>query len=369
MSVKFIKDFAPSAGNARNSEGDFIRLKDGGILFVYTRYDGGDGDGDAANLYGVVSRDGGERFGDPFPVYDRGRVGADNIMSVTLRRMNNGDLGLFFLIKMPPQQCRLHLIRSADEGETWSEPVACIPHRGYFVVNNDRVVRLASGRWIVPAAHIPVLTDDGTGEAYFDGQNSIARFYVSDDDGATWRMAGCCRPGAGFCRTDTGLQEPGLIELRSGVLRAYFRTGEGRHYESFSFDGGERWTETQPSAFTGPDAPLSMKRLSDGRILAVWNPVPMYNGRSRHVDGVWTGGRTPLVYALSDDDGRTFGEPVVIDDDPNRGFAYTAIFETDDGGVLLGYCAGGVEDKGMLNRLRILKLNVSFPDLSGHGVI
>ena len=354
MKIQHVKDLAPSADNARNSEGDFIRLRDGRILFVYTRYDGGNGDGDAANLYGVVSADGGESFGEPFPVYSRESVGADNIMSVTLRRMNNGDLGLFFLVKKRPQQCRLYLIRSADEGQTWSAPVACIPHRGYFVVNNDRVVRLAGGRWIAPAAYTPVTTDDATGEASF--RPSYAVFYVSDDDGYSWREAGTCRPGAGFERSRTGLQEPGLVQLRNGVLWAYFRTDTGRHYESFSFDEGEHWTATQPSAFTGPDSPLSVKRLSDGRLFAVWNPVPIYNGRSRHVNGVWTGGRTPLVCAFSEDDGKSFCEPIVIDDDPDRGFAYTAIFETEDGGILLGFCAGGVGDTGMLDRLRIVKL-------------
>ncbi len=356
MTVKTIKTLPPTAGNARNSEGDFIRLNDGRILFVYTRYDGGGNDGDAANLYGMLSADGGESFGEPYPVYSRAALDADNIMSVTLRRMDNGDIGLFFLVKKQPQQCRLYLIRSSDEGKTWSAPVACIPHRGYFVVNNDRVVRLASGRWIVPAAHIPVLTEDETEKAYFDGPNSIVRWYVSDDDCRTWRMAGCCRPGGGYQRTCTGLQEPGVTELKNGVLWAYFRTGEGRHYEAFSFDGGESWTDTQPSRFTGPDSPLSMKRLSGGRLFAVWNPVPLYNGRSRDVRGVWTGGRTPLVCAFSEDDGKTFCEPIVIDDDPRRGFAYTSIFETDDGAILLAFCAGGADSTGMLDTLRIVKL-------------
>ncbi|MBQ6420953.1 MAG: exo-alpha-sialidase [Clostridia bacterium] len=355
MKTETIKLLTPSPDNARNSEGDFIRLNDGRILFIYTRYDAGDGDDDAANLYGLVSDDDGEHFGEPFPVFSRADLQADNIMSVTLRRMDNGDVGLFFLVKKQPQQCRLYLARSKDEGTSWSAPKACIPHRGYFVVNNDRVVRLSDGRWIIPAAHIPVLTDDETDKAYFDGPNSIVRFYVSDDDANTWRMAGCCRPGGGFQRTCTGLQEPGLIERKDGVLWAYFRTGEGRHYEAFSFDRGETWTDTQPSGFTGPDSPMSVKRLSDGRLFAVWNPVPIYNGRGRHVNNVWTGGRTPLVCAFSEDDGVTFSAPEVIDDDPGRGFSYTSVFETHSG-ILLAFCAGGADCGGMLNTLRIIKV-------------
>ncbi|MCK5815189.1 MAG: hypothetical protein KAH07_04515, partial [Flavobacteriaceae bacterium] len=34
----------PKPGNPRNSEGDFIQLKDGSILFVYSHFTGGTGD-------------------------------------------------------------------------------------------------------------------------------------------------------------------------------------------------------------------------------------------------------------------------------------------------------------------------------------
>ncbi len=46
-----------------------------------------------------------------------------------------------------------------------------------------------------------------------------------------------------------------------------------------------------------------------------------------------------------------------IENDESRGYAYTAIHELADGSVLLAYCAGGVSDGGMLNRLRIKKLS------------
>lgn len=273
-------------------------------------------------------------------------------MSVTLRRMDNGDIGLFFLKKEKPCQCRLYLSRSADEGKTFSEPVACIPHKGYFVVNNDRITRLKSGRLIAPAAYTTVLFDDGMNGSFGKGS---AFFYASDDDGATWRKLGECLPGQ--CSVSgTGLQEPLVTELNNGTLWALFRTDLGRQYESFSYDGGESWSVPQPSQFTAPTSPISVKRLSDGRLLAVWNPVPLYNGRSDRVDGVWTGARTPLVAALSYDDGKTFGEIQHIETDERSGYAYTAIHELKDKSVLLAYCAGSVEDGGMLNRLRIKKL-------------
>jgi hypothetical protein len=40
----------PGPGNPRNSEGDFITLRNGKILFIYTHYTGGSG-GDHDNAY------------------------------------------------------------------------------------------------------------------------------------------------------------------------------------------------------------------------------------------------------------------------------------------------------------------------------
>ena len=354
MTVTHILDLAPTKENRRSSEGDFLLLNNGDILFVYPRYGGGDGDGDPADLCACVSRDGGDSFSPPWLLLSRAEIPADNIMSVTLRRMQNGDVGLFFLVKNPPHQCRLFLARSADEGKRFGKPAACIPHRGYFVVNNDRLLQTDSGRWLIPAACTEVLIEDETERARFGPAHCI--FYASDDDGESWYLLSEIRPGGGMEHSLTGLQEPGAAPLPGGVLWSFFRTDTGRQYESFSFDDGKSWTAAQPSRFTSPASPMSVKRLKDGRLFAVWNPVPGYNGKNTCPGGVWTGGRTPLVCAFSDQGGRDFCDPIPIETDPDSGYAYTAVFEAPDGGILLAYSAGGGTDGGMLNRLRITKL-------------
>ena len=90
MPGKIIMDLPPTPENNRNSEGAFITLKNGNILFVYSRYgSGGLKDGSPADLYGILSSDNGETFSDPFPVLTRLSQDADNIMSVSLMRMEN----------------------------------------------------------------------------------------------------------------------------------------------------------------------------------------------------------------------------------------------------------------------------------------
>ncbi|MBQ5823256.1 MAG: exo-alpha-sialidase [Clostridia bacterium] len=358
MTSKIIRDFTPSADNNRNSEGAFITLGNGDILFAWSRYGAeGDDDGAVADIYACVSADGGETFGEPYPLITHGQMNATTLMSTTLMRMANGDIGMFFLAKTEVVNCLCYLIRSGDEGKTWGEPVLCSEDKGYFVVNNDRVIRTSDGRILVPAAkHGIILSADG--KMAVDITPGEMYMFASDDDGYSWHTVtkGITLPVSRGCTT--GVQEPGLLELDDGRLWCYIRTDSGRQYETFSDDGGVSWCELSPSFFTSAESPLSAKRLSDGRIIVVWNPVPLYNGRDEDFDGVWTGARTPLALALSIDDTKNFFGFELIETDERSGYCYVAIHETQDGSVLLGYCAGGVEDGCTLNRLRIRKITL-----------
>ena len=359
MNSRIICDLAPTADNNRNSEGAFLERKDGSILFVYSRYGNeGHSDGAAADLYGMVSEDQGETFGEPFLLLKHQTVQADNVMSVSLMRMENGDMGLFYLKKTEGNQCCCYLIRSSDEGISWGESVRCIPERGYFVVNNDRVIRCKSGRLLIAAAYHPSEAkqdEDGKWVLKSTGPG-VLKLFASDDDGRSWRTLPVEKeiPVSRGCKT--GVQEPGLLQLADGSIWCFIRTDAGRQYEAFGDENGENWSQPLPSSFTSALSPLSAKRLKDGRLMAVWNPVPGYNGRQAGPEGFWNPGRTPLAVAFSADEGQSWSKPEPIEEDKQSGYCYTAIYETADGGVLLGYCAGGPADKCLLNRLRIRKL-------------
>ena len=350
MVGKIVYELPPSAENRRNSEGAFITLKDGGILYIYTRFSSaGWADHAEADLYGICSRDGGETFGEPFPVLLHEQVQADNVMSASLIRLDNGDIGLFFGAKKGATRCVYCMVRSRDEGKTWSAPVHCSENDGYYVVHNDRAIRSGS-RILIPTSFHPTETLEGN-VRYFPG---ILQIFASDDDGFTWKTlpGKAAIPVSAGCTT--GVQEPGLVEKDGDTRWCFIRNNSGRQYESFSRDGGESWSAPLPSGFTAPESPMSMKRLRDGRLLAVWNPIPMYNGRAV-ADGIWA--RTPLVMAVSHDNRESFSTPVTLDEEPGSAYGYTAIHETDDGSVLLAYCAGSTKDECMLNRLRIRKIS------------
>ena len=99
---------------------------------------------------------------------------------------------------------------------------------------------------------------------------------------------------------------------------------------------------------------LIKKNPYSDKYYAVWNPTPSFFGRPMP-KGVW--GRTPLVIAESDD-GVNFSEPVVLEDDENRGFCYPAMEFTSPTDILLGYCSGGTDDGCCLNRLTLRKITI-----------
>lgn len=345
-----VKELAPSQDNPRNSEGAFIELSDGRIMFVYSRFNGGIGsDHDPANLACIYSSDGGETWSDEEIVLTATDDSAQNIMGVSLIRMLNNDIGMFYFVRYGYNDGKAYLRRSCDDGQTWSGATCCVPAYGYYVTNNDRVVRLKNGRLILPAAFHRTFLNKTNASLPIDVRG-ISMYFYSDDDGLTWDESNLCCMNSRH--TTTGLQEPGVIELKNGSLYGWARTDMGCHYEMFSNDSGITWTTPEPSLFTGPDSPLCIKRSPIGdNLLAVWNPIPNY--QTRECKGI--SDRNPLVYAVSRDDGGTWEPPIVLEDDTLSGYCYTAIHFIGDS-VLLAYCAGGPEDKGQLNRLRIRKL-------------
>jgi hypothetical protein len=128
---RIVLELPPSGENPRNSEGAFLKLKDDRLLFIYSKFVGGTWSDDAsACLAARFSADEGETWSDDKIIISPQEHMALNTMSVSLVRMMNGDIGLFYLIRYGWHDMRLHLSRSSDEGKTWDKPTCCIPNPG-----------------------------------------------------------------------------------------------------------------------------------------------------------------------------------------------------------------------------------------------
>ncbi len=301
--------------NPRNSEGDFITLKDGRILYVYTHYTGTSANDHAsAYLAGRYSSDQGETWSkEDVKILDQ--EGKMNVMSVSLLRLQNGEIALFYLKKNSATDCIPMIRKSRDEARTWSESSRCIPDKeGYFVLNNNRVIQLKNDRLMFAVA-----LHQSPGETKFSNAGRLW-CYFSDDNGKTWK-ASAEVPNQGKIVT----QEPGLTELKNGDILMFIRTTAGVQYFSCSKDKGETWSNVEPGNLKSPCSPASMARIpSTGDLLVVWND----NGIDQK--------RTPLNIAISKDEGNTWIKNKILESDPQGSYCYNAIHFTGNG-LLLGY--------------------------------
>ena len=311
----------------RNGEGAFIRLKNGAIMLLYTEYCGDDWHDDCdARFSAYFSYDEGETWKDKKVVLKKGE-GAENIMCASLLRMNNGDIGLFYLEKFKKGEIvydKVLMKRSSDEGESWSDAIECSTRDSYYVVNNDRALRHSSGCIIIPAAeHKRILQDP---HKLVPG--TVSCFY-SDDDGYTWNESDIICPP--FDNTRFGLMEPGLYEKENGDLYMYIRTELGFQFESTSKDKGESWSKIKPNLyFASPDSPMLIKKIKN-KTISVFNPVPKPAPCIENENILFEKmNRAPYVCAVSDDDGERFERAYYIEDDLTNNYCYPAIIDGDD---------------------------------------
>ena len=196
---------------------------------------------------------------------------------------------------------------------------------GYYVLNNDRVVQLRSGRLIVPVSRHSMPGQKWSGRG-------VQMCFLSDDGGRSWRRSRSELTGK-TAEKHVTLQEPGVIELKDGRLMMFMRTTAGCQYVSFSKDKGETWSPAKPSDIIGPCSPASIERIpKTGDLLLVWN-------NHREVAPAYRGKRTPFNVAISRDEGQTWEKVKTLEDDPGGWYCYTAVEFVDDR-VLLGHCAG-----------------------------
>jgi len=92
--------------------------------------------------------------------------------------------------------------------------------------------------------------------------------------------------------------------------------------ESFSYDNGRIWSKPEKTSLRNPNSAVELIRLNDGRLLLVYNDSSVK--------------RTPLVVALSEDDGETWHNVIVLEKEEGE-FSYPSAVEHSDGIVHIVY--------------------------------
>lgn len=186
---------------------------------------------------------------------------------------------------------------SGNDGLSWSPARTIGEPEGVWYVMNDRMIQMRSGRLVVPVSHMP------QGAGTYEGDRNLGLCFSSDDGGESWQRS--TKPAD--LADARGMAEPCVAEVADGKLLMLARTGSGCNYQSWSDDGGDTWCEPEPTTQTAACSSLTLKTLPDGRLIVFYN----------HVAPLGPGAffpRTPLCYAVSNDGGMTWGEPVIVDE-------------------------------------------------------
>jgi len=201
------------------------------------------------------------------------------------------------------------------------EPVWTAPTRFADGCTLNKPTILSNGDWLLP---VSLWTRDRIGpavlkEAHHDlDAIRMANVFASTDQGKTWTR----RDGVAFPGTD--FDEHMIVELRDGRLWMLARTKKGIS-ESFSTDRGATWSEPQPSAIQNVSARFFIRRLASGNLLLVKNgPIDQRLPR-----------RSSLTAFLSEDDGKTWGKGLLLDD--RAEVSYPDGFQAPDGKIHILY--------------------------------
>lgn len=146
-----------------------------------------------------------------------------------------------------------------------------ISKKGYF--DMFQPVKISTGRWLCSGQYRTETEENG--KCIMNYSPAVFR---SDDGGESWSVADL-KSAPRFetvwphksARWENNGSESTLTELPDGRILLISRTSQDMFYAYYSSDGGETWTDGEPSPFHGTLTTPFLLKLSDGRILHFWN--------------------------------------------------------------------------------------------------
>jgi predicted neuraminidase len=149
------------------------------------------------------------------------------------------------------------------------------------------------------------------------GPEKGVNVFSSTDNGKTFRKVGQLPSTGGAAPV-----EPMLVERKDGSIWMLARTRDGIG-SSDSTDGGRTWSPISDSGIAHPVTRFFIRRLRSGRLLLVRHAPPAGKTRSH------------LVAQLSDDDGRSWRDALMLDERQN--VSYPDAVEGDGGKIYVVY--------------------------------
>ncbi|WP_072329275.1 MULTISPECIES: exo-alpha-sialidase [unclassified Paenibacillus] len=204
--------------------------------------------------YRIIADLGADTIGNPCPVQDR------NTGTIWLVLCRNAEDGHEKDILAGKTARGVLVMKSEDDGETWSEPkdiTAAVkrPEWTWYATGPCHAIQLKSGRLIVPCNHAALQPGEERSGPY------TAHAIYSDDHGESWQLGGIIGEHTNECV---------LAELPDGTLYMNMRSYHGRNRRAVatSKDGGLTWSEiTLDKALVEPVCQASVVEDGQGGLL------------------------------------------------------------------------------------------------------
>jgi alpha-L-rhamnosidase len=221
----------------------------------------------------------------------------------------NGELLLFYKIGPNVAGWTGWMMRSKDNGKTWSKREA-LPEGFLGPIKNKP--ELINGVLLCPSS-----TEKNGWKAHIE---------YTIDFGKTWTKSEAINDG----KTIQAIQ-PSILKYADGRLQILCRSRNTTLNESWSTDGGKTWSEMKASPLPNNNSGTDAVTLKDGRQLLVYNHLLP--------DAGWVNGkgpRTPLNVAISKD-GKQWMAALVLEDSPISQYSYPSVIQSKDGLVHIVY--------------------------------
>ncbi len=216
-----------------------------------------------------------------------------------LHRKNDGKIVLFYKEGPNPREWWGHYKVSEDEGKTWSKETQLPP--GFLGPVRNKSVELSNGKLLHPSS--------------FETNNVwTSHVEISNPDLTGWEKVDLKGPFNAI--------QPTALFHPDGKIQLLCRTQEGVVAESWSSDQGKTWTPLVATKLENNNSGIDGVTLADGSHLLVVNPLKK--------------GRNKLVL-LGSDDGISWEELLILENEERGEFSYPAIIQAKDGTLHISY--------------------------------